>query len=133
MARLSLTSDLAEIARLNLWLADLRAAGELPESAAQAVKLCLNELVANVILYGYPDGRPGRIEVILRPEVGALSVTVEDDGIAFDPLAAPRAVPLAGPQDDRIGGFGLKLFRENARAAHYERSEGLNRLGFLCG
>jgi serine/threonine-protein kinase RsbW len=133
MARLSLTSDLAEVARLNAWLADLLAAGHIPATAADAAKLCLNELVANVILYGYPDGRTGRIEVTLQPESGALSVLIEDDGIAFDPLAAPQAVPLSGLDDDRIGGFGLKLFRENTRAASYERSGGMNRLRFLCG
>lgn len=131
-ARLQLSSDLAEVARLNDWLAGVLAQAEAPDSAAQAVKLCLNELVANAILYGYPDGRAGRIEVVISPEATGLSVMLEDDGIAFDPLAAPQAAPLAGLGDDRIGGFGLKLFRESVRAARYERSAGRNRLSFIC-
>jgi serine/threonine-protein kinase RsbW len=132
-SRVQLTSDLAEVARLNAWLADVLAAGDASVPAAEAVKLCLNELVANVILYGYPDGRVGRIDVALTPESGALAVVLEDDGIAFDPLAGPEAAPLAGLDDDRIGGFGLKLFRESSRSASYERSDGRNRLSFVCG
>lgn len=132
-ARLQLDADLAEVARLNGWLAGIAAAAGVPKGTAEAAKLCLNELVANVILYGYPDGRAGQIEVSVAPEAGALRVTIEDDGIAFDPLAAPVSAPLDGLADDRIGGFGIKLFRETARSAAYERSEGRNRLSFTCG
>jgi anti-sigma regulatory factor (Ser/Thr protein kinase) len=132
-ARLQLDADLAEVARLNGWLAGIVAEAGAPKAVAEAAKLCLNELVANVILYGYPDGRAGRIEVSVAPEAGALRVTLEDDGIAFDPLAAPEAAPLDGLADDRIGGFGIKLFREAAHSAAYERSEGWNRLTFVCG
>jgi anti-sigma regulatory factor (Ser/Thr protein kinase) len=132
-ARLQLGTDLAEVARLNGWLAGIVAEADVPEAAAEATKLCLNELVANVILYGYPDGRAGRIEVSVAPEAGALHVTIEDDGIAFDPLAAPVSAPLDGLDDDRIGGFGIKLFREAAHSTAYERSEGRNRLSFTCG
>lgn len=131
-ARLQLASDLAEVARLNVWLAEVLPTCGIPE-VAEAAKLCLNELVANVILYGYPDGRTGLIEVAITSETGALSVVLEDDGIAFDPLAAPEAAPLTGLDDDRIGGFGLKLFRESAHSASYERSGGRNRLRFVCG
>jgi serine/threonine-protein kinase RsbW len=132
-AQITLKADLSEVARLNGWLLDVILAGDVPEAAAQAAKLCLNELVANVILYGYPDGRCGMIDVSVTPQAGALQVVLADDGIAFDPLAAPEAVPLSGLDDDRIGGFGIKLFRESVRSARYERSDGFNRLTFVCG
>jgi anti-sigma regulatory factor (Ser/Thr protein kinase) len=132
-ARLQLGSDLAEVARLNDWLAEVFATTKASEAVADAVKLCLNELVANVMLYGYPDGRAGRIEVAIAADEGALHITLEDDGIAFDPLAAPDAAPLAGLDDDRIGGFGIKLFREASHSARYERSAGRNLLAFTCG
>ena len=132
-ARIQLGADLAEVARLNDWLASVLAGSGTPEPVAQAAKLCLNELVANVILYGYPDGRRGEISVSVTPEAGALHVAVEDDGIAFDPLAAPEARPMSGLDDARIGGFGIKLFRESSHSARYERSGGRNRIWFVCG
>jgi anti-sigma regulatory factor (Ser/Thr protein kinase) len=127
--RLELGPDLGEVARLNGWLAELFAAHRVSDAAAQAAKLCLNEIVANVILYG--EAR--RIAVTVEPEGAALRILVEDDGIAFDPLSAPEAVPMAGLEDARIGGFGIKLFRESSRAASYVRSDGMNRLSFTCG
>jgi serine/threonine-protein kinase RsbW len=132
-SRLELRPDLSEVARMNDWLGEVFGAMDAPEAAAQAAKLCLNELVANVILYGYPEGEEGRIEVAVDHADGALHVTVEDDGIPFDPLAAPDAAPMTGLADARIGGFGIKLFRESSHSARYERSGGRNRLGFVCG
>jgi serine/threonine-protein kinase RsbW len=132
-ARIQLASALSEVARMNDWLAEVLADTATPEAVRQAAKLCLNELVANAMLYGYPEGQEGRIEVVVEPEASALRVTIEDDGIAFDPLAAPEAQPMSGLDDARIGGFGIKLFRESSHSARYERSEGRNRLTFRCG
>lgn len=118
---------------MDAWLARVvDEAGALP-AAAQAVRLCLHELVANVILHGYPDGRAGRIAVTVVPDGAALRVTIEDDGIAFDPLAAPEAKPMTGLADAQIGGYGIKLFRESSHAARYTREDGMNRLSFTCG
>jgi serine/threonine-protein kinase RsbW len=127
--RLELSPDLGEVARVNDWLADLFARHGVPDATAQAAKLCLNEIVANVILYGAAR----RIAVTVEPAGSALRIAVEDDGIAFDPLSAPAAAPMAGLDDARIGGFGIKLFREASRAASYARSDGANRLSFICG
>jgi anti-sigma regulatory factor (Ser/Thr protein kinase) len=132
-ARLQLASDLSEVARLNSWLDGVFASCGASVPAAEAARLCLNELVANAMLYGYPDGRPGRIDVTVRPAGGALHVAMEDDGIAFDPLTAPVTAPMTGLEDARIGGYGIKLFCESSRSARYERSGGRNRLAFTCG
>ena len=130
---LQLATSLSEVARLNDWLAGALSDKAIPEDVAQSDKLCLNELVANVILHGYPDGRAGRIDVSVDPRGAALAVTVEDDGIAFDPLSAPLAEAMTGLDDARIGGYGIKLFRESSHSARYERSGGRNQLSFVCG
>ena len=118
---------------MDAWLARVvEEAGAMP-AAAQAVRLCLHELVANVILYGYPDGRAGRIAVTVAPDGAAVHVTLEDDGIAFDPLAAPEAKPMTGLADAQVGGYGIELFRESSHAASYVRDGGVNRLTFTCG
>jgi anti-sigma regulatory factor (Ser/Thr protein kinase) len=132
-ARIELQSELSELSRMDAWLARVvEEAGALP-AAAQAVRLCLHELVANVIQYGYPDGGAGRIAVAVAQEGAALHVTLEDDGIAFDPLAAPEARPMTGLADAQVGGYGIKLFRESSQAASYVRDGALNRLTFTCG
>jgi anti-sigma regulatory factor (Ser/Thr protein kinase) len=132
-ARIELAAELSELSRMDAWLARVvEEAGALP-AAAQSARLCLHELVANVILYGYPDGRAGRIALTVVPEGGALHITIEDDGIAFDPLATPEAKPMTGLDDAQVGGYGIKLFRESSHGARYARDGALNRLTFTCG
>jgi anti-sigma regulatory factor (Ser/Thr protein kinase) len=118
---------------MDAWLARVAEEAGAQPDVAQAVRLCLHELVANVIQHGYPDGRAGRITVTVAPEGAAVHVTLEDDGIAFDPLAAPVAKPMTGLADAQVGGYGIKLFREASHAARYVRDGGLNRLSFTCG
>jgi two-component sensor histidine kinase len=118
---------------MDAWLArEVEEAGALP-AAAQAARLCLHELVANVIQHGYPDGGDGRITVTVAPEGASLHVMLEDDGIAFDPLAAPEAKPMTGLADAQVGGYGIKLFRESSHGARYAREGRVNRLSFSCG
>jgi anti-sigma regulatory factor (Ser/Thr protein kinase) len=132
-ARIELATELSEISRMDAWLARVAEdAGALP-AAVQAARLCLHELVANVIQHGYPDGRAGRITVTVAPEGAAVHVTLEDDGIAFDPLAAPEAKPMTGLADAQVGGYGIKLFRESSHGARHVREAGTNRLSFTCG
>lgn len=59
------------------------------------------ELLTNVVKHA----RAGRVTVRLESEARMLSVSVEDDGIGFDPLLQ-RRYPLA------TGGFGLFSIRE---------------------
>jgi anti-sigma regulatory factor (Ser/Thr protein kinase) len=132
-ARIELQSELSELSRMDAWLARVvEEAGALP-AAAQAVRLCLHELVANVIQHGYPEGRAGRIAVTVAPVGAVLLVTLEDDGIAFDPLAAPDAKPMTGLAEAQVGGYGIKLFRESSHGARYVRQGEVNRLSFTCG
>ena len=52
-ATLHLKPDLSEIARMNLWLDDFAKVHSVPTDVAANIKLCLNELVANSISYGF--------------------------------------------------------------------------------
>jgi anti-sigma regulatory factor (Ser/Thr protein kinase) len=89
------------------------------------------ELAANVILHGHPDGQRGEhvIDAALRLQPGAMELMIEDDGLAFDPKGHAGR-PLSGPLEDvQIGGLGLLLVRSMASSVDYARTpEGRNRL-----
>lgn len=130
---LRLAADLAEVARLNRWFdALVREAGLAPEIAGD-LKLCLDEAVANVVGYGFPDGRVPEIEVGVTLHDAGGAIEIVDNGIAFDPLSMPQAPPLSGFDDDRIGGFGITLIRSTASRVAYDRRDGRNRLRIECG
>ncbi len=90
--------------------------------------LVVEEAVMNVLHHGQRPDRATRI--VLEAVAGRdLTIIVEDDGPAFDPLSrvsAPRPTRL---EDAPIGGVGLVLLRRNATALRYARTAaGCNRL-----
>ncbi len=80
----------------------------LKVQAASALAMIFSEFVANSAKHAFPDGKPGRIEVIGRMGATAdgsgreYTMSVRDDGVGMMP-AAPRAETSAQ------GGIGLKI------------------------
>ncbi len=111
--------------------AELEALLERADASAEAVHTCslaLEEIVTNVIRYGHADAAAHAIR--FAAEIGKEHVVLrfEDDGRAFDPLAAPPPA-LDRPYEERpIGGLGIHLVRKLAERIEYERSGGLNKL-----
>jgi len=90
------------------------------------VDLVLEELVQNVISYGYPDGRPGQVVVSIECADGHLRMRVEDDGHAFDPLGLPVPDLEASIADLNIGGLGIHFARTLTDTQNYRRVDGRN-------
>lgn len=120
------------LSTLNAWYADQIASADLPPRVVGDMKLCLNELVTNVISYAFRDQPAPQLSVTLHLAAPEIRAEIVDNGLPFDPLAVPEAPPLDDLETAPIGGFGIKLVRETARALRYERVEGENRLSFTC-
>lgn len=102
---------------------------EVPATLRSDMRLVLEELMVNTVEYGYPDGRPGQIRILLQPQPDAVVVELVDDGIAFDPLQS--ATPdLTGDLADReeVGGLGIHLARTMASEMRYTRDADGNHL-----
>jgi anti-sigma regulatory factor (Ser/Thr protein kinase) len=92
-----------------------------------ALQLCLEEAVANVIMYGATDGEL-KIAIELERRDRTLVVRIEDNGQPFDPtLVAPHPLPTT-LKDAKIGDLGIHLVRSFASQMDYERRHGQNRL-----
>jgi anti-sigma regulatory factor (Ser/Thr protein kinase) len=118
--------------------AGLHAALEREELSARTrfdAELVFEEVVANIVRHGAgaADGAPARraVEVWVSFEAanGALVLTFEDDGAAFDPRTLPDPQPARSLEDASVGGRGLMLVRRAASRIDYTRlSEGRNQL-----
>jgi anti-sigma regulatory factor (Ser/Thr protein kinase) len=93
---------------------------------AYALELCLEEIVANILLHGQLPGRGVQVRVSLK--VDPLRLIVEDDGAEFDPTLQPEAEVAADLDSAAIGGRGLALVRRFSVAMGYRREAGWNRL-----
>lgn len=128
--RCTLRAEHQALAELADWCADLAVRHQLSRESANAVDLCLSELVTNVIDYAYAADGVSPILVDASVLDGALEITLWDAGPAFNPLereAPPENTDIATV---RIGGLGIELVRKFTSAVNYARVGDWNRLRF---
>ncbi len=90
------------------------------------VDLVLEELLQNIISYGFPDGRSGGIDLTIHQTQSEILIRLEDDGVAFDPFSVSDP-DLEAPLDERaIGGLGVYFARTFMDASRYIRVNGRN-------
>jgi sigma-B regulation protein RsbU (phosphoserine phosphatase) len=88
----------------------------------QNVRLALEELLVNMVRYGQPDGRVGRIDLQLRLAAHTLIVELHDNGMPFDPLqSAPPELTGDIADQSHVGGFGIHLVRSVTHHIRYTR------------
>jgi sigma-B regulation protein RsbU (phosphoserine phosphatase) len=85
------------------------------------VPMAFDELLANVIEYGYDDGTRHEIRVTVTRTPDRLKVTLIDDGRPFDPFATATPDLTLDAEDRGIGGLGIHLCREVFDRVAYER------------
>jgi anti-sigma regulatory factor (Ser/Thr protein kinase) len=123
-----LSNQLAELDRLAEAVESFGERHGFPRKMIYQVRLVLDELLTNVISYGFSDNTVHEIEVEMRLADSRLMLRIEDDAAAFDPLQAD-APDLTSPMEDRaIGGLGIHLVRKLMDSVRYERRDGKNRL-----
>jgi serine/threonine-protein kinase RsbW len=89
---------------------------------AFAANLCLEELVANTILYGLKGRADRLIHIRLSLSDQWLEITIKDDAPPFDPFTRVPEPDLGlGVGDRPVGGLGIHLVRtimDDARACY---------------
>lgn len=142
--RLRASRDRAVLERLPAWTDGVVAGFGLAGRPAYALRLCLEEAVANLVMHGQPKGQPrgkprgkprdaaAADDIDLRAELSdaACVVTITDRCVPFDPgsVAAPPCPMNARRPPDRIGGAGLVLLHHFASAVQYHADTDRNRL-----
>ena len=92
------------------------------------LNLALEEILTNIISYGYTDNREHEIKVRLSVQPGEVKAEVEDDGQPFNPLAAPEADTTQSLEERTIGGLGIHLVRKLMDGLEYKRQGDRNLL-----
>lgn len=92
------------------------------------VQVALDEVLTNIVDYGYTDDAEHEIRVGLTVVDGVLEATIEDDGVPFNPLESAKPDTSAPVQERRIGGVGLHFVKSLMIEVNYERVGRYNRL-----
>jgi serine/threonine-protein kinase RsbW len=127
MRELHFGADFAEMPRLAAWVEAEAPGFGMTERQLYAIQLCLEEVVANLVMHGRPAAGHG-ISVTVRIEAAPLRVTVEDDAIPFDLVDSAPAAPAPSLEAAEAGGLGLGLVNAFSTSRAYRSEDGRNRL-----
>ena len=123
---LILHNNIQQIPQLADFIETIANEMRLDQSLAMSLNLALEEAVTNVILYAYPAGSDGLVDIEAIMGKDILEFIISDSGVAFDPTAAPEADISLGVEDRPIGGLGIFLVRNIMDTVSYQRTDGKN-------
>lgn len=92
------------------------------------IQVALDEVLTNIVDYGYTDEAEHEIRVCLNVLGGVFEATVEDDGVPFNPLEIAAPDTSATLRERRIGGVGLHFLKSLMSEIRYDRIGNRNRL-----
>ncbi len=126
--KITLKNNLAEIERMAGWVRDFGRENWPSEELVWQIRLVLEEVVTNIISYGYENQAGHLIEVQIVDSEQAVTLSVRDDACPFNLLEHPvpdLEIPL---EDRRVGGLGIHMVRQIMDTIDYQREAGENRL-----
>jgi len=85
------------------------------------IEVIFEELVANAVRHGLRPGSNQTIHVHVRAAPGGVELTLEDDGVPFDPFVFPLPEPPHSLAEAKVGGLGIPLVVRLSAARRYER------------
>ncbi len=124
---LTLKNHIEEIALLAPFVEELCEEMGLGMDRVFNLNLVLEEAVTNVVMYAYPQGEEHELWVKATADGGMLTLTVEDEGVPFDPTAeAPEVDVTLSAEEREIGGLGIFLISQMMDEVGYERKDERN-------
>jgi serine/threonine-protein kinase RsbW len=121
-----LRSDTHEIRRLADAIEYLADSLQLPQPMIFKLNLALDELITNVIAYGYAEQKDGVIDIEMRRHDDRVVVKLIDSAAAFDPLSVTEPDTAAALEDRKIGGLGIHFVRTLIDEVDYRRDDDRN-------
>ncbi|MBO7479547.1 MAG: SpoIIE family protein phosphatase [Bacteroidales bacterium] len=128
---LILHNDIQQIPQLASFVETIAAEMKIEQNMAMGLNLALEEAVTNVILYAYPPGSDGLVDIEAIMRKGQLDFIITDSGVPFDPTQKPEVDITASLDERPIGGLGIHLVRQLMDSVSYRREDGKNILTLI--
>ena len=119
-------NDLSEIAKVDEMLDEFAEQFGIPPAIATTFHVIFDDLLNNVISYGFNDGQRHFIDINLELTANSLIVSIADDGMPFNPLDEAAPDTKLSIEDRQIGGLGIHLVIKLVDDVRYERTADKN-------
>ena len=123
---LTLTNEIQELGRLEPFLNNFFERNHIEPSLLPGVNLALEEALANVIMYAYPEGTCGEVTLSAKVTDKAICMEISDGGVPFNPLQQQEANLDVSLEERQIGGLGIHLIKEIMNEVNYVYKDGKN-------
>ena len=124
---LLIATELDELRKVSAAIEELAAEENWPPDVTFQIGLAVEELGVNIVNYGHDDDQDHEIKIVISSEDEAITIEIEDDGHAFNPLVdAPEPDLNAAVEDRTIGGLGIHFVRTMMDEVNYQRQGNKN-------
>ena len=124
---LLIANELDELQKINAAIEELAEEENWSPDVTFQIGLAVEELGVNIVNYGHDDDKAHEISIVISSDDEAITIEIEDDGHAFNPLSdAPEPDLDAEVEDRTVGGLGIHLVRTMMDEVHYQRQQNKN-------
>lgn len=121
-----LRNHLSELTTLGEKLENVGCALGLSRRCLFEINLALDELFTNIISYGFQDQSEHFIRVSISTDCNVLTVVLEDDGMAFNPVDSILPELPCTLDECKVGGLGIHLVKNLMDEIDYQRRANTN-------
>ena len=121
-----LKSKLSELDKLCQHLEKVGQSIGLSQRAVFEINLALDELFTNIISYGFSDDDVHDIKISITPQGNQITISIEDDGVPFNPVDAETPDLECSIENCKIGGLGIHIIKKLMDQVCYQRCDNKN-------
>ncbi len=118
---LNLKNNLSELSGLAPFVEKLAETYDIAPEQIFKINLALDEALANVVSYAYPEGTVGEISLTANKEGDTIVFQITDEGSPFDPTKGGNVDTTLSAEERQIGGLGIFLIKQMMDTVSYQR------------
>ena len=126
ISSIKIINDLKQITNAIEWFEAFAMENKMPFAIIQKINIAFDELLNNIISYGYRDKEIHEIDIEIELRGERLIIIISDDGIPFNPFKKDPPDTMLTVEERMIGGLGIHLVKKLMDEYEYKRQTNKN-------
>ena len=129
---ITIRNDISELEKIVQKLEFIEEKWELSPKIIFNLNLALEELISNIIFYGFDDDGEHEINISFEKEKTLLKILISDEGKEFNPFNVSVEEELDKSVEEReIGGLGIHFVKKLMDSFEYNRVNKINNITLI--